>query len=143
MADPQVQVLQMLSGDVDCEFRALDLRDLDLYKMGEERGNYRIRMWQTAPAPNPALIVNWSPPDPLLRALVRDQRSVERWLWVLTARDQHGRLQGVLRAAGRNHQSRVLALHSAKKAKLSFANGKNPTRNSIWKRPMRCWTKWG
>ena len=44
VADPQVQVLQMLAGDVDCEFRALDLRDLDLYRMGEERGNYRITL---------------------------------------------------------------------------------------------------
>ena len=74
VASPQVQVLQMLSGDVDCEFRALDLRDLDLYKMGEESGNYRIRMWQTGTGAEPGLIVNWSPPDPVLRALVRDQR---------------------------------------------------------------------
>lgn len=74
VASPQVQVLQMLSGDVDCEFRSLDLRDLDLYKMGEDRGNYRIRMWQTATGAEPGLIVNWSPPDPVLRTLVRDQR---------------------------------------------------------------------
>lgn len=74
VADPQVQVLQMLSGDVDCEFRALDLRDLDLYKMGEDRGNYRILLWQTATGAEPGLIVNWSPPDPVLRSLVRDQR---------------------------------------------------------------------
>lgn len=74
VADPQVQVLQMLSGDVDCEFRALDLRDLDLYKMGEQRGHYRIHMWQTTTGAEPGLIVNWSPPDPVLRTLVRDQR---------------------------------------------------------------------
>ncbi len=74
VADPQVQVLQMLSGDVDCEFRAPDLRDLDLYKMSEERGRFRIRMWQTGTGAEPGLILNWSPPDLVLRELIRDQR---------------------------------------------------------------------
>ncbi len=74
VADPQVQVLQMLAGDVDCEFRALDLRDLDLYKAGEKRGEYSVRMWQTGSGAEPGLIVNWSPPDAVLRTLVRDQR---------------------------------------------------------------------
>lgn len=74
VSSPEVQVLQMLSGDVDCEFRALDLRDLDLYMMGQDRGNYRIRMWQTGTGAEPGIILNWSPPDPVLRDLMRDRR---------------------------------------------------------------------
>ena len=80
VSDPQVRVLQLLSGDVDCEFRALDLRDLDLYKMSEKAGRYRIRMWQTGNGADPGLILNWSPrfpdkrPDTALRELMREQR---------------------------------------------------------------------
>ena len=74
VADPQVQVLQMLSGDVDCEFRALDLRDLYLYKLSEERGQFSIRMWQLCTGAEPVLIINWSPQDLVLRRLFRDQR---------------------------------------------------------------------
>jgi len=61
VADPQVRILQMLSGDIDCEFRGLELRDMEIFKMGEKQGNYKIRMWETGVGAEPALIMNWTP----------------------------------------------------------------------------------
>ncbi|MBI4557529.1 MAG: ABC transporter substrate-binding protein [Candidatus Hydrogenedentes bacterium] len=72
--DPQVRALRLLAGQVDCMFRNLELRDLALYVRGAERGGYRIFQWKTASGADPAVLVNWSPPDLVLRDLIRDQR---------------------------------------------------------------------
>lgn len=61
VSDPQVRILQMLSGDIDCEFRGLELRDMEIFKTGEKQGNYKIRMWETGVGAEPALIMNWTP----------------------------------------------------------------------------------
>lgn len=72
--EPQLRVLKVLAGEVDCQFRLLELRDLALYLRGQERGNYRVLRWKSASGAETAVLVNWSPPDPMLRKLIRDQR---------------------------------------------------------------------
>ncbi|MBM3264271.1 MAG: ABC transporter substrate-binding protein [candidate division Zixibacteria bacterium] len=72
--EPQVRVLKVLAGEIDCQFRDLDLRDLGLLVKGQERGDYRIKMWKSAAGAEPAVNVNWDDKDPVLRGLIRDQR---------------------------------------------------------------------
>lgn len=74
ITEPQVSVLKVLSGEVDCQFRGLQLRDLALFVKGQERGKYRIKMWKSAAGAEPAVNLNWSDNDPVLRQLIRDQR---------------------------------------------------------------------
>ncbi len=72
--ESQIRVLRVLAGEVECQFRDLELRDFSLFMEGREEGGYRIMMWQSASGAEPAINLNWSDSDPVLRALIRDQR---------------------------------------------------------------------
>jgi peptide/nickel transport system substrate-binding protein len=72
--DPQVRVLKVLAGEVDCQFRRLELRDLGLFAQGQKRGDYRILRWQSQSGAETSVLLNWSAPDPVLRQLIRDKR---------------------------------------------------------------------
>lgn len=72
--DPQVRVLKILAGEVDAQFRMVELRDLALYTRGQERGDYEVRRWKLAVGALDAILVNWDEKDPVLRRLIRDQR---------------------------------------------------------------------
>ena len=74
IAEQQVRVLKALAGELDCQFRGLELRDLSLFLKGGERGGYAVRKWQTTSGALPAILINWTAPDPELRVLLRDQR---------------------------------------------------------------------
>jgi peptide/nickel transport system substrate-binding protein len=67
----QVRVLKILSGEVDAQFRLVDLKDLGLYLQGSKRNGYRVLRWLEASGANDAWLVNWSPPDLVLRELFR------------------------------------------------------------------------
>jgi len=72
--DPQVRVLKILAGEVDCQYRGMALEDLSLFLKGQERGGYRVRKWESTAGAQPAILINWSDNDPVLRQLIRDQR---------------------------------------------------------------------
>lgn len=72
--DPQVRVLKILAGEVDCMFRWVELRDLALYWRGRKHGEYRICRWPSGSGANPAILMNWTDSDPVLRKLIRDKR---------------------------------------------------------------------
>ena len=74
VAAEQVRVLKALSGELDCQFRGLQLRDLSLFLKGRARGGYDVRKWDTASGALPAILMNWTDPNPALRSLIRDQR---------------------------------------------------------------------
>jgi peptide/nickel transport system substrate-binding protein len=69
--DAQVRVLKLLSGEIDAQFRLVDLQDYGLYMDGRQRGGYRIIKWDEATGGESSLLVNWSVPDPVLRDLFR------------------------------------------------------------------------
>ena len=58
----QVRVLKILAGEVDAQFRMVDLHDLGLYMQGRKRGGYRILRWAEADGASSAFLVNWSTP---------------------------------------------------------------------------------
>lgn len=72
--DPQVRVLKVLAGEVDCQYRGMELQDLSLYMKGQEHGDYRVLRWESTAGAQPAILLNWTDPDPVLRKLMRDQR---------------------------------------------------------------------
>jgi len=74
IAEQQVRVLKVLAGEVDCQFRGLQLRDLSLFMKGRKTGGYGVRRWQSASGALPAMLLNWTAPDTVLRKLIRDQR---------------------------------------------------------------------
>ena len=72
--EPQVRVLKILAGEVDCQYRGMEKRDLALYMKGQEPGGYQIRKWKSTSGAQPAILINWTAPDLVLRQLIRDQR---------------------------------------------------------------------
>jgi peptide/nickel transport system substrate-binding protein len=72
--DPQVRVLKVLAGEVDCQYRGMALEDLSLYLKGQERGGYKVSKWESTAGAQPAILMNWSDPDPVMRQLMREQR---------------------------------------------------------------------
>ena len=69
--DAQVRVLKLLSGEIDAQFRLVDLQDYGLYMDGRKRGGYRVIKWDEATGGESSFLVNWSVPDPVLRDLLR------------------------------------------------------------------------
>jgi peptide/nickel transport system substrate-binding protein len=72
--DPQVRALRMLNGEVDAEWRLLDVDDLSLYMKGQKSGNYEIKFWPQGIGSRSAVLPNWDARDPVLRKLIRDKR---------------------------------------------------------------------
>jgi len=69
--DAQVRVLKLLSGEIDAQFRLVELRDIGLYMDGRKRGGYRVIRWNEATGGETSFLINWSPPDPGMRELLR------------------------------------------------------------------------
>lgn len=67
----QVRVLKILSGEIDAQFRLVELKDLALYLQGRRRGDYRVLRWKEANGGSDSWLVNWSTPDPVKRELFR------------------------------------------------------------------------
>lgn len=72
--DAQVRVLKIISGEIDAQFRLVELRDLGLYMDSARRGDYRVIRWTEASGGNASFLLNWSPPDKAMQDLIRDVR---------------------------------------------------------------------
>ena len=72
--DSQLKVLRMLAGEVDCQWRMIELTDLGLFMRGQKRGGYHIKLWNEGSGAKSAVAINWDQRDPVLRKIVRDKR---------------------------------------------------------------------
>lgn len=72
----EVVLTKVISGEVDLQFRNLGtaLQDVPLLLENQERGNYKVIMWENTPGSWPAMLINWDHKDPVMRELIRDQR---------------------------------------------------------------------
>jgi peptide/nickel transport system substrate-binding protein len=68
----EVQVLKVLSGQVDAQFRLMDSRNLALFINGQKRGHYKVLYWLNEDGGNTSFLINWSTPDPQIRQLLRN-----------------------------------------------------------------------
>ena len=69
--DAQVRVLKLLSGEIDAQFRLVELRDIGLYAESAKQGDYRIIRWLEASGGRTSFVLNWSPAEPGMRELMR------------------------------------------------------------------------
>lgn len=74
VTDPQVRVLRLLAGEADAVWRYLDITDLSLYLKGQERGDYKIKMWEEGSGAISAVLVNLDQQEPVLRRIFHDKR---------------------------------------------------------------------
>jgi peptide/nickel transport system substrate-binding protein len=71
--DPRVIPLKIVSGEVDFMARDIPLDSFSTLKASEEDGNYRVIQWKVGAGADPAIIVNWDNPDPVMRELIHNQ----------------------------------------------------------------------
>lgn len=74
------------AGDSDLQSRGLNFSDYTFLKEGEERGGYKVRLWDTVRPSELALYPNLNASDPVWRDLLRDAR-VRRALSLAIDRD--------------------------------------------------------
>ncbi len=72
MEDTEGYVLRAIAGDLDFQFRSMEVDDFTLFKENEDRGNYRTLVWQSVT--NRCLVFNPTVEDPVLRGLFQDVR---------------------------------------------------------------------
>lgn len=64
----------IVSGKVDIAGTNASLMNYTLYKENEEKGNYRVLLWQGTYMPEPVFMFNRTSKDPVLRKIFRDKR---------------------------------------------------------------------
>ena len=71
--DPRVIPLKIVAGEVDFMARDIPLDSFSTLKASEEEGNYRVITWKVGAGADPAVILNWDNPDPVMRELIRNR----------------------------------------------------------------------
>ena len=74
VSDQQVTILDALQGKSDVAGRLLKQSEMQLYKRGEQQGDYELRNWQRIYAADPGLTFNQNHDDPAKRAVFGDVR---------------------------------------------------------------------
>ena len=71
--DPKLIPLQAIAGELDCQVRGFEMRDISLLMENQEKGGYRVVMWEYGDGGAPMIFINWDVTDPKLRPVFRDQ----------------------------------------------------------------------
>ena len=74
VADEKIAGIKALAGEWDMWDRGVDLADYTLYKMNEDEGEFRLLLYPYTVSVHPALELNQTVKDPVLRKLFRDIR---------------------------------------------------------------------
>jgi peptide/nickel transport system substrate-binding protein len=74
LADSKLIPAKTGAGEVDLQARGLNFNNYTFLKAGEERNNYKVRLWRTVLGSQLALYPNLNAADPQWRALIRDVR---------------------------------------------------------------------
>jgi peptide/nickel transport system substrate-binding protein len=71
--DPRVIPLQIVAGEIDFMARDIPLDSFSTLKASEADGNYRVIQWKVGAGADPAVVLNWDNPDPVMRELIRNR----------------------------------------------------------------------
>ncbi len=71
--DTAMVPFQAAAGELDAQFRLLEFRDISLLIENEERGGYRVILWEFGEGGAPMVFINWDVTDEVLRPVFRDQ----------------------------------------------------------------------
>jgi peptide/nickel transport system substrate-binding protein len=66
--------LKAIAGEIDCKARGFRMTDIPLLLENQEKGDYRVIMWQTGDGGAPMLFLNWDVVDENLRPVFRNQK---------------------------------------------------------------------
>jgi len=67
-------VFKAMSGELDFQARHIMFKDYVLFKENEEKGDYRVLVWEAVDGGNPHLKLNLTCKDPVLRKIFEDKR---------------------------------------------------------------------
>jgi len=70
--DMEAFTLEIMSGNIDLQFRPVQLTDFAVLKSLEEENDYQILQWPEGAGSLPVLNINWSHPDKEIRDLLRN-----------------------------------------------------------------------
>ncbi len=71
--DSNMIPLQASAGELDAQFRGFSFRDISLLMENQERGDYRVILWQYGDGGAPMIFINWDVTDLALREVFRNQ----------------------------------------------------------------------
>ena len=66
--------LRAIQGEVDMQLRHITFDNVPLFMENQERGNYRVMLWQRGQVTDTVLHLNHTNKDPVLRDIVQDKR---------------------------------------------------------------------
>ena len=66
--------LRAIQGEVDMQLRHITFDNMPLFMENQERGNYRVMLWQRGQVTDTVLHLNHTNKDPVLREIVQDKR---------------------------------------------------------------------
>jgi peptide/nickel transport system substrate-binding protein len=66
--------LRAIQGEVDMQLRHITFDNVPLFMENQERGNYRVMLWQRGQVTDTVLHLNHTNKDPVLREIVQDKR---------------------------------------------------------------------
>jgi peptide/nickel transport system substrate-binding protein len=71
--DPRVVPLKIVSGEVDFKARGIPLDSFRVLKDSESKGDYRVIQWKVGAGGDPAIVLNWDNPNPVMQDLIRNK----------------------------------------------------------------------
>ena len=69
--DVRVVPLKIVGGEIDFMARGIPLDSFTTLKTSEETGNYRVIQWKVGAGADPALVINWDNPNPMMQKIIR------------------------------------------------------------------------
>ncbi len=72
--DPKLIPIKAMAGELDCQVRGFEFRDLPLLMQSQDQGDYRVIRWEMGDGGAPMIFINYDVVDKKLRPVIRDQR---------------------------------------------------------------------
>lgn len=72
--DPKLIPLKAISGELDCQVRGFEFRDISLLTQNQTKGDYRVIRWEYGDGGAPMIFINWDVTDKNLRPVFRNQK---------------------------------------------------------------------
>lgn len=72
--DAEMQTLKTIEGEIDCQFRGFNLKDIFLLSENQEKGNYKVVKWERGEFAWPWLMIAYNNPDKAIRDLLYNKK---------------------------------------------------------------------
>jgi peptide/nickel transport system substrate-binding protein len=79
----EIVAMKSAAGELDCQVRDFDLKDVPMLRESAEAGDYRVVLWERGDFGWPALILGYDYPDEAIVDLMYDQRFRQALSWAI------------------------------------------------------------